>query len=75
MSAQINIQSASPEVAAYLGEGGKLLAKSGLDEDLLLSTSHHTVEDVRARLKENFTDREIAFLTLAVSTINTWNRY
>lgn len=137
MPAQINIRSASPEVVAYLGEGGKLLAKSGLDEDLLVlvslrasqingcafclalhtrearargetddrivglsawreapwygdrervalewtealtvvSTSHHAIEDVRARLKEQFSDREIAFLTLAVATINMWNRF
>jgi len=137
MSARINAQSASPEVVRYLGEGAQLLAKSGLDEDLLalvslrasqingcafclalhvrearsrgetddrliglsawrespwygererialewtealtlLSTNHDSVEDVRSRLKEHFTDREIAFLTLAVSMINTWNRF
>lgn len=137
MPAQINVQSAAPEVAAYLGEGGKLLAKSGLDEDLLVlvslrasqingcafclalharearargetddrivglsawretpwygdrerlalewtealtlvSTSHRSVEGIRARLKEHFTEREIAFLTLAVTTINAWNRF
>lgn len=136
MPARINIQSASPEVVAYLGEGSKLLAKSGLDEDLLVlvslrasqmngcafclalhtrearargetddrivglsawreapwygererlalewtealtlvSTSHRAVEEVRTRLKGQFSDREIAFLTLAVSMINTWNR-
>lgn len=137
MPAQINIQTASPEIVAYLGEGGKLLAKSGLDEDLLVlvslrasqingcafclalhtrearargetddrivglsawreapwygererlalewtealtlvSTSHGTIENVRARLKEHFSDREIAYLSLAVTMINTWNRF
>jgi AhpD family alkylhydroperoxidase len=137
MPARIDIQTASPEIVAYLGEGGKLLAQSGLDADLLVlvelrasqingcafclalhsrqarargetddrivglsawreapwygererlalewtealtlvSTSHRAVEDVRARLKEHFTDREIAQLTLAVTLINTWNRF
>lgn len=137
MPAQINIQSASPEVVAYLGEGSKLLVKSGLDQDMLtlmelrasqingcafclalhtrearargetddrivglsawreapwygererlalewtealtqVSTSHRDVENVRARLKEHFSDRDIAFLALAVAMINTWNRF
>ena len=137
MPAQINIQTASPEITAYLTEGGKLLAKSGIDEDLLVlvslrasqingcafclalhtrearargetddrivglsawreapwygdrerlalewtealtlvSTSHRAVDDGRARLKEHFSDREIANLTFAVTMINTWNRF
>ncbi|HZY99786.1 MAG TPA: carboxymuconolactone decarboxylase family protein [Candidatus Baltobacteraceae bacterium] len=137
MPAEINVQTASPEVVAYLGEGGKLLAKSGLDEDLLvlvelrtsqingcafclalhsrqarargetddrivglsawreapwygererlalewtealtnISTSHKDVDEIRPRLKEHFSDREIAFLTLAVTLINSWNRF
>jgi AhpD family alkylhydroperoxidase len=137
MPAEINVQTAAPGIVAYLQEGGKLLAGSGLDEDLLVlielrasqingcafclalhtrearargetddrivglsawreapwygererlalewtealtlvSTSHREVENVRARLKEHFSDREIAYLTLAVTTINTWNRF
>jgi len=137
MPAEINVQSAAPQIVGYLGEGGKLLAKSGLDEDLLVlvelrasqingcaiclalhsrearargetddrivglsawreapwygererlalewtealtnvSTSHRAVEEIRPRLKEHFSDREIAFLTLAVTLINSWNRF
>lgn len=137
MPAQINIQTASPEITAYLTEGGKLLAQSDLDQDLLVlvslrasqingcafclalhtrearakgetddrivglsawreapwygererlalewtealtlvSTNHVAIENVRARLKEHFSDREIANLTFAVAMINTWNRF
>ncbi|SIO00842.1 carboxymuconolactone decarboxylase family protein [Chitinophaga niabensis] len=38
-------------------------------------TAAHVPDDVYARVKEQFTDEELVDLTLAVSTINTWNRF
>lgn len=31
--------------------------------------------DLLARMREHFSDREIVYLTLAVNTINAWNRF
>jgi len=37
--------------------------------------AHHPIEDEAfAQLQKHFNDREIAFLTVAVSQINAWNR-
>jgi len=60
--------------APWYGERERL-ALEWTEALTLVSTSHRTVDDVRARLKEHFSDREIAYLTLAVTTINTWNRF
>lgn len=32
-------------------------------------------EDLLARMREHFDDRELVFLTLAVTAINSWNRF
>lgn len=38
-------------------------------------TSCHVPDEVYTRVKEQFTDEELVDLTLAVTTINTWNRF
>ncbi len=38
-------------------------------------TNCHVPDDVYKRVKEQFTEEELVDLTLAVSTINTWNRF
>lgn len=38
-------------------------------------TACHVPDDTYKRVKEQFTDEELVDLTLAVSTINTWNRF
>lgn len=43
-------------------------------EALTLIASKHLAEGALVRLKEHFTEREIVYLTLAVNTINAWNR-
>lgn len=44
-------------------------------EALTLVAREHPEADIVARMREHFSDREIVYLTLAVSTINTWNRF
>lgn len=43
-------------------------------EELTLIAREHPPRERLAMMREHFTDREIAYLTLAVSTINAWNR-
>lgn len=43
-------------------------------EDLTLIAREHPPHERLAMMREHFTDREIVYLTLAVSTINAWNR-
>lgn len=43
-------------------------------EALTLLAHEHPSRERLAAMKEHFTDREIAYLTLAIGTINAWNR-
>jgi AhpD family alkylhydroperoxidase len=43
-------------------------------EALTLVAKKHPTEDLIARMKEQFSEREIVFVTLAVIAINSWNR-
>jgi AhpD family alkylhydroperoxidase len=43
-------------------------------ESVTLLADNHVADDVYARIHPHFTDRELADLTLAISTINAWNR-
>lgn len=38
-------------------------------------TACHVPDEIYARVKEHFTDEELVDLTLAVTTINAWNRF
>jgi AhpD family alkylhydroperoxidase len=43
-------------------------------EALTLAAQGHPSPDMVARMKEQFTEREILYVTLAVNVINAWNR-
>jgi AhpD family alkylhydroperoxidase len=44
-------------------------------EALTLIAENHVPDDIYQRVKPHFTDEELVNLTLAVSTINAWNRF
>lgn len=44
-------------------------------EKLTLISLDHVPDDVYAQVRPHFTDAELANLTLAVATINAWNRF
>jgi AhpD family alkylhydroperoxidase len=136
MSAPIDYSSLAPEAVRPLYEAGKLLAKSGLEQNLLVlvelrasqinrcafclalhmregqalgesidrltgvgawrEASWYSArervaiewtealtevarkqpdDDLLARVREQFNEREIVYLTLAVTLINSWNRF
>lgn len=43
-------------------------------EALTFIAREHPHDDLLARMKEHFSDKELAYLTLAVNAINAWNR-
>jgi len=44
-------------------------------EALTLIADNHVPDEIYASVRPHFTDEELANLTLAVSTINAWNRF
>lgn len=44
-------------------------------EALTLVAEKHPPKDLLARVREHFSDEELVYLTLAVATINSWNRF
>lgn len=42
---------------------------------LTLISQHHVPDEVYQQVRPHFTDAELANLTLAVATINAWNRF
>ena len=44
-------------------------------EALTLIADHRPSDELLARMREQFDDRELIYLTLAVTTINSWNRF
>lgn len=44
-------------------------------EKLTTIANEHPDDELFARMKKHFSDEELAQLTLAVATINTWNRF
>jgi AhpD family alkylhydroperoxidase len=44
-------------------------------EALTLIADHRPSDDMLARMRSTFSDRELVFLTLAITTINTYNRF
>jgi AhpD family alkylhydroperoxidase len=44
-------------------------------EDLTLVADHRPSDDLLARMREVFSDKELVYLTLAVTTINSYNRF
>lgn len=43
-------------------------------EAVTLITSGHVPDDIYERVKPHFTEKELCDLTLAIATINSWNR-
>jgi AhpD family alkylhydroperoxidase len=44
-------------------------------ETLTQIADEHPSDDLVARMKEQFTEREIVYVTLAITLINSWNRF
>ncbi|MGZ3506268.1 MAG: carboxymuconolactone decarboxylase family protein [Vulcanimicrobiaceae bacterium] len=44
-------------------------------EALTLVANQHPGSELLERMKEHFSDRELAYLTLAINTINSYNRF
>jgi AhpD family alkylhydroperoxidase len=44
-------------------------------EHLTLNAERPPSDELLARMKEHFSDRELVFLTLCITTINDWNRF
>lgn len=44
-------------------------------ENLTLIADHRPSDELLAKMREHFTDRELAYLTLAITTINSFNRF
>ena len=44
-------------------------------ESLTLVADHRPPDELLAKMREHFTDRELVYLTLAITTINSYNRF
>jgi AhpD family alkylhydroperoxidase len=44
-------------------------------EDLTLVADHRPSDELLAKMREQFTDKELTYLTLAITTINSYNRF
>lgn len=44
-------------------------------ETLTLVSQNHVPDEIYAQVKEHFSDKELVELTMAVTAINTWNRF
>lgn len=75
---KLNIPAAKLDLLAAWREAGIYSQRecAALDwtERVTLLAQHHIDDEAFARLKQHFNEREIGFLTVAISQINAWNR-
>jgi len=68
--------SSTPTLATRLSRSQGLEQRAALawTEAVTLVAESHVPDDVYAELTENFTEKEMVDLTLAIGAINAWNR-
>jgi AhpD family alkylhydroperoxidase len=75
---KLNVPAAKIDLLATWREAGiysqREIAALDWAEHVTLLANHHIDDDAFARVREHFSEREVAFLTTAIGQINFWNR-
>jgi AhpD family alkylhydroperoxidase len=75
---KLNVPAAKLDLLATWREAGiysqREIAALDWAEHVTLLANHHIDDDAFARVREHFSEREVAFLTTAIGQINFWNR-